>query len=296
MKELSNEMKGKGMVSICRRGVLLMAAMCVCAGFLFAQAGGITTKDAKAKEAVDAAQKALGGADKIDGIKSIILSGKETRGVFSAMNNEPMKKTGSTTGEFEIRILPPDNIFQFEKASAIPPLSARTTYRVVSNGESINMSIFDPPMPGMPPAKPIASKDQDVINRQLQDIARLLVGTLMKSGSTPLTVSSGSSPDRFTVTTTGGELCEVEFDARGKYPSIIRYKVMETAPRRDPATGSPVVEEQSYVMQFQEWASIDGVMFPRVITTKGEIMDREMRIEKVQINPNLSLKDFQIPE
>jgi len=49
-------------------------------------------------------------------------------------------------------------------------------------------------------------------------------------------------------------------------------------------------------MQFNEWLAVDGIMFPRVVTTKAETMDRGMRIEKVQINPKLTLKYFEIPE
>ena len=45
---------------------------------LSAQSGGITTKDPKAKEAMDAALKALGGMDKIGGIKSLVIKGTET--------------------------------------------------------------------------------------------------------------------------------------------------------------------------------------------------------------------------
>ena len=300
MKEQSNEIRRKGVVSFFWRSVIVaMLTMYVCTIFLMAQSGGITAKDAKAKEALAVAHKALGGADKIDDIKSFIISGTETRAVFTSMDQGPMTKTGSATNEFEIRVLLPDKIFQFEKASPLPGMSARTSYSIVSNGEFINLSIFDPPIPGMPPAKP-ASKDQIVINRQLQEMARLLVGTLMKAGTMPLTISSGSSPDRFTITTTEGGLCEVEFEAQGKYPSIVRYKVMETIFVRDPVTGNNTgetrMEERDEMMQFQEWAFVDGIMFPRVITNKAETMDREMRIEKVQINPKLTLKDFEIPE
>jgi hypothetical protein len=280
MKKLLNKVNETSRVFL-----LAATAACLCAVFLTAQSGGIITKDSKAKEVVDAALKALGGADKIGGAKSFIVKGKGTNAVFSSMNQGPMAKTGSTTNEFEIRILLPDNMFQFEKAAPLPPLPERTTYRVVSGGESMNFLNF-PAIPGMPPAKPAASKDQNVVNRQLQEMARLLVGTLMKSGPMPLTVSSGSSPDRFTVTTPGGELCEMEFDARGKYPSILRYKVVDSISK----------EERDEMMQFQGWASVDGIMFPRVITTKGETMDREMRIENVQINPKLSLKDFEVPK
>jgi len=55
---------------------LHMAAVCFCTVFLMAQSGGIVTKDQNAKEAVDTALKALGGADKIDGIKSLVIKGK----------------------------------------------------------------------------------------------------------------------------------------------------------------------------------------------------------------------------
>jgi len=257
--------------------------------FLTAQSNGIAIKDSKAKEAVDAAHKALGGADKVNGIKSLVMSGTGTNAVFTLTNQGPMKTTGSITYEFEIRILLPDNIFQVEMVNKGGSLPSSTTYRIVSNGEA-----FIRTMPELLTSSNVnASKSSNLINRQLQEMARLLIGMLIKAGPMPLTVTSGSTPERFTITTTGGgnETYEVEFDAKGKYPSIVRYKI-PSVKMLDREIGI----EQNVMMKFRERVVVDGVMFPRVITSKAEAMDREMRIEKIQINPKLTLKDFEIPE
>jgi len=291
MKEQSNgieEMliKRTGIFYLCLRRVPAMAAICLSAVFLMAQSNGITAKDAKAKEAVDAAQKALGGAGKIDGIKSLILSGTGT----AAYDHF----------EFELRMLPPDNYFRFEKHFRTAPTpSTRTIYSSVSKGEIINLNIIDPTGSMNSAPKPIVSKDPDTINAQLGFMARLLIGTLMKAGPMPLTMSSGSIPDRFVITTPSGVLCEIEFDAQSKYPSIIRYKqwlVTSYTPGGPWVPPTPNYEELETVMRFSEWTAVDGIMFPRVVTYKADTVDRVMRFEKIQINPTLTMKDFEIPK
>jgi len=281
------------------RAITVITTLCLCAVFLPAQSNGIITKDSKAKEAVDAAHKALGGADKIDSVKSIIMSGTGTAGTFDISGETP-KRTGTLTFEFEIRMLLPDNILTFEKTfyGETTPTTG-ITYRSVSNGGVMGMTIYDPASSLQSPPKPTA-RDQSEINWRLWEMARLLVGTLMKAGPMPLTITSGSIPERFTITEPAGETCEVEFDAQMKYPSIVRYTRM-TPVFVSPATGyfrppNIIQEERELVLQFQEWLSIDGIMFPRVITEIDESRNREMRIEKIQINPNLTMKDFEIPK
>jgi len=50
-------------------------------------------------------------------------------------------------------------------------------------------------------------------------------------------------------------------------------------------------------IQFKDRFSVDGIMFPRVIHWQipGR-RDVELWIEEVQINPSLSLEDFEVPE
>ena len=91
--------------SFCLRVGAAMAAACVCAALLTAQSGGITTKDAKAKEAVDAAIKAIGGAGKIGDIKSLVI-----KGTWSRLPNVRASGLG-----MEIRILLPDSFVQIRQ-------------------------------------------------------------------------------------------------------------------------------------------------------------------------------------
>ena len=99
----------------------VVTAICLCAVLLMAQSSGITTKDQKAKEAVDAAIKAIGGADKIDSIKSLIIKGTYTNipdeGRVSPLGI-PLKPT--PPAQFEIRILMPDSyIYIYDTTSVL---------------------------------------------------------------------------------------------------------------------------------------------------------------------------------
>ena len=287
MKEQSNGVKRTGRFHLCLRSVLAMAAICFCTVFLQAQSNGITTKDTKAKEAVDAAHKALGGADKIDGVKSLLLSGT---GAISA----------TVPIEFDIRWLSPDNYFRLEKAfETTPYIHTTSRYYSVSNRELTTMMFSDPAGTMNTAPTPRVSKEPDLLNANLGFIARLLIGTLMKAGPMPLTISSSSIPDRFVITTPVGVLCEIEFDAQSKYPSSLRYKqwvVASITPGGPWVPPTPNYEEQETVMRFSEWMAVDGIMIPRVVTYKADTVDRVMRIEKIQINPNLTSKDFEIPK
>ena len=287
MREQSSGIKRAGIFYLCLRSVHAMAAICLCAVFLQAQSNGITTKDAKAKEVVDAAHKALGGAEKIDGIKSLILSGTGT-------------VASTTPFEFELRMLLPDNYFRFEKDFETEPYTHTITrHRSISKKETINLTITDPAGSMSTTPRPTTSKDPDTINANLEFMARLLVGALMKAGPMPLTLSSGSIPDKFNITAPAGVFWEIEFDAQSKYPSIIRYKqwvVASFTPGGPWIPPTPNYEEQETVMRFSEWMAVDGIMFPRLVTYKADTVDRVMRIEKVQINPKLTLKDFEVPK
>ena len=86
---------------------LLCAAVaaCLCTAFLTAQSSGITTKDPKAKETLDAALQALGGAGKIEDIKSLIVKGKATSWAFRLSTGWQWTKADSSTSDIEIRIL-----------------------------------------------------------------------------------------------------------------------------------------------------------------------------------------------
>ena len=97
----------------------LRVAVTVCffAVFLPAQSGGIAAKDAKTGEAIDAAIKAIGGADKIGGIKSLIIKGT--------------KVMGPLVFEVEMRMLLPDSIVQIEQ------FPQRTVYTGISRGKLI---------------------------------------------------------------------------------------------------------------------------------------------------------------
>ena len=280
------------------------AAACICAALLTAQSGGITTKDTKSKEALSAALKALGGADKIGGIKSLVIKAKSTSEGFSTLNG--ITKEISTVYDVEIRILSPDNFVRINRFPAIERMPERTSYFGISQGKLLawppavvvsgngNMQIQEED------AETRAKRQASQVNSQMDEWSRFLIGTLAKTGPVPLTLASGSTPGVFTMTKADGEAGEIEFDSKTGYPSVIRYKTAGMSNMTVTAGGVSMAPSKSTVdaeMRYRDRFSVNGIMFPRIITAVAPgIRDRELRIEAVQINPNLSLKDFDVPK
>ena len=304
-------------------------------GFNFAQtspdisASGITAQDAKAKAAMNSALRALGGAGKIGGIDSLIIKGKVLRATFGkwAENPDVMVKTGTFTYDTEIRILLPDNFIQINVYPAgnkgphnlFPPSRVSTTaYEGVSHGRSLSTTLLPTKVivnrEFQPADSTVESKCRaDDAIAQINLLARFMIGMLAKSGPAPLSISAGSAPGVFAIAKTGEDFGEIEFDPKTGYPSVVRFKTPAfTLPNllvsNDPETGeeifstvlfdsgkpSPMVDAE---IIFKDRFSVDGVMFPRVIHwLTPDQRDMELWIQEVQINPNLTLQDFDVPE
>jgi len=328
----------------------VVAAICICVALLSAQSGGITAKDPKAKEMMDAALKALGGADKIGGIKSLVIKGTRVyipiEGTVSPTGDP--RKTSDPAG-FEIRILLPDSILQIDHPRGDGVMQGQgisfTNYRGISGGTLIPQ-IQALGMPTVMPGGKVVmddpikkSKQQPTVfdkynesvinhttNNRKDEWARFLTGTLMKAGADPLTLSTGPKPGIFTLTKKDGDLGEIEFDPKTGYPSVIRYKNVDpfTAATADlpsgakppvlvggfasgagsggssggafPSGGQGTGQADYGVMRFQDHFSVNGIMFPKIITKPmlGDTTE-ELCIEEVLINPGLTLKDFESP-
>ena len=266
MKGKLNMAKGKGRswFYFC---MCAMVAVFLCAVFMTAAADGITTKDKNAKEAVDKAIKALGGKEKIDGIKSLVI-----KATFN-----PSSSSGLPPTDFEIRILFPDNILEINRLHGEATLMG---YTGISKGKAIR------PFPPQVDENSTRADEMRVASYPsfVRTLSRLVCGMVMKSGSIPVTISSGSKPGVFEMLTQTGQKYydsitnEIEFDADG-YPSVIRF-----------AGDMGNINE----VRFGERFSVNGIMFPRIITDT-QFPNPVIRIEEVQINPKLSLKDFEIP-
>gem|GEM_PF-5962789 len=245
------------------RCLRIAAALCLCASLLTAQSGGIAprNKDQMALETLEAALKAMGGADKIDGIKSLIIKGTGT------------SKTADNvrTYDFEFRILLPND---YLRISRFPD---RTNYSGISRGNLI-------PQPRAFPS----DFYRDVITmREKVEWSIFLIGACMKSGQLRLTLSSRSKPGVFDLSMPEGVIGEVEFDSKTGYLSVVRF--------REPAELG--LGGGTTVYQFSnDRFSAGGIMFPRIYTITGAKSESEYRIEEVLINPELSRKDFEIPK
>ena len=253
-----------------------IAAVCLCAVLLMAQSRGITTKDPASKEAMDVAIKALGGTDKIDGIKSLVIKG--------------VKSFNSLAGEFEIRMLLPDNFIIIDRSSistnysgvtretAIPPMRIMT----VSGGKIVEA----------PTTEEFAKLDEILINHNTNnrkdEWSYFLTGMLMKSGPMLFTLSSGVTSGKFSLTKNDSPAGEIEFDSKTGYPSIVRYKEIILAPNGNK-------QEMDRTIRFRDHFSVNGIMFPRIISSTNPRVG-DLRIDEVQINPALNLKDFEIPK
>ena len=239
------------------------------------QFGSITSNDQNAKAAMDAALKALGGSDKIDGIKSLILKGKTT-GVF--------------TNEFELSILLPDNFVQInDQQGSNKPNVKRPQTMGISRGAMLPELYKAGPIQRNPDGT-IILDDEDradlkVRVNKLKDMwSFFLIGLLAKEGPTPLTISSGSKPGVYTLMTKNdSEAGEIEFDEETGYPSIVRYRLSPGQARYD-------------VMRFEDRFSVNGIMFPRSVnvssTAEWWISGSTRRIDEVLINPELTLTFF----
>ena len=260
---------------------IIMAAGAV---LLIAQSGKINARDQKATEAVADARKALGGDKNIDDIKSLVLTGTIKYSAISLEN------------EIEIRILLPDNYLWITKSK-----DGVTNYRGVSKGESLNVGFRGKETIVAPLFSP-----EDELNR----LALLLMGVLMKNVSVaPLSISSVSgTSDKFSVANATGTAGEIGFDPRGKYPLHISFKdIVQFPPQTivDPKTKFRVTNvvptgPGESTMRFKDRFAVDGVMFPKtiVIESRGGINEgiSEVRFEKIQTNPKLTLSDFEIPQ
>jgi len=308
----------KGGFSFGSRSILAMAAAlaaCLCAALLMAQSVGVTAKDTKAKEAADAATKAIGVVGKIGEIKSLVIKGTWSR-----------SKSRRDVGlGMEIRILLPDNFVLISQLDMGGPWYSGVSQGVLipQRNTNINPIGFDgrvlPPEQIEAFAKKLAITINNDTNNEIDDWSRFLIGTLMKAGSTPVTISSVAEPGIFNLTKNGGALGEIEFDAKTGYPSVIRYKnaggCVQSAATIDFIRKPTNIETDVKVktdtavavtsddmcdgeVKFQDRFSINGIMFPRIIVSdKGDqvLGPLELRIEEALINPKLSLKDFERP-
>lgn len=252
----------------------IVVVICVCAVYLQAQSVGITLKDndLKAKERFETTLKSLGGADIIEDIKSLIIKGKQT----IVEDNE--------TGEFEIRVLWPNDFIHIRRGSAAPP------WWGVSQGKILAQIKHPPDNP--PDEKTLGW----ILWRDMLRTAQIMMGTVLKPGVGQFIFSSSmTNPvalDMFLLPLAETNRTEIEFDSKTGYPSVIRHS-------ESGQFGGGAVEYQFSSDRFP----VGGVLFPRVIkqiTNKspyvgGGIETQEWRIEEVLINPKLSLKDFEVP-
>lgn len=278
MKANMNKVKGTVWFSFC----FLVAAMCLSAVFLPAQSGGITANDQKAQDAIDTAIKALGGADKISDIKSLIITGS----VIDTIKTDPrVAKSGIITSKAEIRILLPDNMIRMSRDDNG---DYHRGYMGLFRGEITSSNDTIKNLTGV--SKVIRTW------KEIITASHDLVGILMMSGPTPLRLSSSSKSGVFNLIMPAGNISdigEIEFDSKTGYPSVIRYN--ESI---DFGSGAPEIEIKFSSDRFP----VNGIMFPRVIThasrTTTFSLDTisELRIDEVLINPKLSLKDFENPK
>jgi len=247
-----------------------------------AQSGKITAKDQKATETIAAAIKALGGEKNINGINSLILIGTSKH------------LTNEIEQEIELRILLPDSFLLISKRIDINSI----TYQGVSKGELRNAS-FDSAMRNV--TVPRFNSDDE-----LKRFACLLLGALLKSDPVaPLTLSSvANTSDKFIFENARGVLGEIEFDPGEKYPMLIKFKdVLQLPPQMTQISATQRIFNPvptgpgETTMLFKDRSAVNGVMFPKVIVWEsGNSSIRELRFDKIQINPKLTLADFEIPQ
>ena len=284
-------LRGKTLFFLCLRSVVVV---CVFAVFLSAQSNSIPVikDDKKALEAMIATLKTLGGGEKIDNINSLIIKGTGASTVTATNSALPDLKMGASTFEFETRIMLPN------ECVTIVRYPDRVVYTGISQDKMLTSywGQFS------------GTVGQNLVmiytERERIECSNILVGMLMKSGPRPLSLASTKKTDIFDIIVIGGGpawssnprlragiISELEIDSKTGYPSVITYSELA-----DVGGGSTVYKFST------DRFSVDGIMFPRAINTTriirigGGKNTSEWRIDEVKINPNLSLKDFEVPK
>lgn len=270
-----------------------VAMILVCATCVLAQSDYVTATDKKAQTAVHAARRALGGDKPLKTLNALTLIGtaraRQPNGTFM-------------TYTYEVRLMLPGHILWITR---FPGNIVR--YTGISGNELRSAMLIGG---ARAHSAPIDHKDRNELAARLDATARLLIGMIMKASSrTPLTISTSQkhhTNNEYTVSKAEGALCAIEFDQKERHPSILRYKDTVQAPpeaKRDPSTNnvrvtlSPRMERIDAIMRFTNRAPVDGIMFPRTITYESRgVVDRELTVERVLVNPTLSLKDFELPQ
>jgi len=258
----------------------VVTAICVCAVLLQAQTDRIAVRknDQTAQNIANATLKALGGADKIDAVKSLIVKGTRT----STTTGSPVRDDGTRISEFEIRVLWPDDYIMITRSPDRIGASGVSQGKILSNTSNATLSDI---------------RRELMLMRESLATGHMLIGALMKSGVRQMTLSSMGS-GVFYLNMDAGIFngfdtfdSEIQFDSKTGYPSVIKYN--------EPSDLAGGIMEYRFG---SDRFSVDGIMFPRVINSHrvtiidGMISTSEMRIEEVIINPKLSLKDFERPE
>ena len=249
-----------------------------------AQTKNINGKDQKSIDAISAATTALGGEKSIDSVKSLIMTGK-----LEFLSN-------GSEQNIEIKILLPDNYL------SIGTGRNSVSYRGISNNRAFNIAFFGAEKVNMPLIRREEETNRFVV---------MLLGLLFKCGPVaPLTLSSvADAADKFSISKEDGILGEIEFDFKEKYPLLINYRdvVSTIMPKTTvkPKTNKivnfatefhTVSETVDAVVRFEDRTKVDGIMFPKTIVfeSRGEA-DTKIRLEKIQINPKLTIDDFEVP-
>jgi hypothetical protein len=272
--------------------IIMLVILTINGNILIAQHSNITAKDKKSIDAVALAYKSLGG-QKLDSIKSIIITGNQKSGVFQTITSKDgskTTKTGETACEFEIKILFPDDFIQISRC----PDMNMVIYRGISNGNSFNISTT---LKGE-----VLNRSTGNVSTELDSWSRLLAGMIMKGISTPLILFTDSNND-FIIERNGEQFGTMVFDIKDKWPIKIDYTATVQVPDIFKGSNGMMVsagglksEKRSAYVQFTDRFSVDGAMFPKTI--KQFITDRTdltMTATDVKINPPLSKKDFEFP-
>jgi len=272
-------------------GIVVLA---ISGNVLVAQQGNVSAKDKKSMDAVVAAHNSLGG-QKIDNIKSLVLTGSQISGIFETRaSTSKMTRTGEIVCEFEIRVLFPDSFVQISRC---PDWNKGTiAYFGILNGKVFNIFTTLQNVVN-------SSTTQDTSDVALDGWNRLLAGMIMKGIGTPL-VFSIDHHDNISIERKDGLLGTMVFDVKDKWPVKIDYNVTTQTPvlskgsdGRMIYTGDSRTEERSAYVQFSDRFSVDGIIFPKTITRgDSDKVELTMTINDIKINPNLSKEDFNFPE
>jgi hypothetical protein len=258
--------------------VRVLVALALAAATVAAQGQSRLLPIADAGQILAASREALGGQQRIDGVKTVVMTGRTRQ--LRGNNLVPI--------EFEIQIALPD---KYARTDEFPAQDAGPATSGFSGNQLIQIPALPPPVgrPGGPPPPTAAQRDAVRAIGLKQDFARLMLGMFASSyDAFPLTftfVAQAEAPQ--------GKADVIE----AKGPANFTARLFISADTHLPilvSWGPPQGPEQR--MYFGDYRDVNGLKLPfRLRRATGADTTEETTFDRFRTNAKVDDKKFEVP-